>query len=309
MRQITDLGVSDLLSGAPFGTLGRTITEADIVGFAGLTGDWNPQHCDADWAAEHSPFGGRIAHGLLVVSAGTGMVLRHLPPPIRLREAKATFKRPVSIGESIYVQGRIVPGRELAKVRCNVLRAREDLAVRLSVTVAMSEGAGSELDPAPFDPPPAPLAELSRADIQAGRPFATHGRTLTAADVTAFAAVTGDWSPQFADVQWARAGNPGGHQQIPPLLAVCIAAASAPIDVPHMLAARKSVVRFGTPLRVGDTIHTTGRLVEQRELDADLAEENWEWRVLNERREVVVAMQTAVLMAPRPVDVRVVARR
>ena len=48
--------------GQEFTTRGRTVTEADVVGFASLTGDWHPQHSDAEWAAS-SPFGERIAHG------------------------------------------------------------------------------------------------------------------------------------------------------------------------------------------------------------------------------------------------------
>jgi acyl dehydratase len=45
--------------GQAFTTRGRTVTEADVVGFAALTGDWHPQHADAEWAAE-SPFGERV---------------------------------------------------------------------------------------------------------------------------------------------------------------------------------------------------------------------------------------------------------
>jgi len=47
-------------------TRGRTITEAGVVAFSALTGDHHPQHTDAQWAAE-TPFGGRVAHGMLVL--------------------------------------------------------------------------------------------------------------------------------------------------------------------------------------------------------------------------------------------------
>src|SRR2546423_12745667 len=55
-----------LREGDRFVTRGRTVTESDLVGFATLTGDAHPQHTDAVWAAS-SPFGERIAHGLLVL--------------------------------------------------------------------------------------------------------------------------------------------------------------------------------------------------------------------------------------------------
>lgn len=54
---------------------GRTVTEADIVNFAMLSGDWNPLHTDAE-AAKGTPYGQRIAHGLLVLSMATGLTER-----------------------------------------------------------------------------------------------------------------------------------------------------------------------------------------------------------------------------------------
>ena len=51
---------------------GRTITEADIVAFAGLSGDYNPIHTDAEFA-KTGMFGERIAHGLLVLSIASGL--------------------------------------------------------------------------------------------------------------------------------------------------------------------------------------------------------------------------------------------
>jgi acyl dehydratase len=62
-----------LAVGERFTTRGRTICESDVTGFATLTGDTHPQHTDAEWAAA-SPFGERIAHGLLVLSYSAGLV-------------------------------------------------------------------------------------------------------------------------------------------------------------------------------------------------------------------------------------------
>jgi len=55
-----------------FTSVGRTITEADVVAFAGLSGDFNPLHTDATFAAK-TPFGQRIAHGMLSASVSTGL--------------------------------------------------------------------------------------------------------------------------------------------------------------------------------------------------------------------------------------------
>jgi 3-hydroxybutyryl-CoA dehydratase len=93
--------------GQEFSTRGRTVTEADVVAFASLTGDWHPQHADAQWA-DSSPFGERIAHGLLVVSLAAGLVPFDPGRVVALRQvAQATFERPVRFGDTIHVEGRI----------------------------------------------------------------------------------------------------------------------------------------------------------------------------------------------------------
>jgi 3-hydroxybutyryl-CoA dehydratase len=99
--------------GQEFTTRGRTVTEADVVAFASLTGDWHPQHCDAQWAGG-SPFGERIAHGLLVVALASGLVPFDPGRVVALRRVcDATFKRPVRFGDTLRVEGRIA---ELAPV-------------------------------------------------------------------------------------------------------------------------------------------------------------------------------------------------
>jgi 3-hydroxybutyryl-CoA dehydratase len=96
-----------LQGGERFVTRGRTITEADIVQFATLTGDMNPQHTDAAWSAE-SRFGERIAHGMLVLSYAIGIVPLDGERVVALRRvADVVFKHPVYIGDTIHVEGRI----------------------------------------------------------------------------------------------------------------------------------------------------------------------------------------------------------
>ena len=97
----------ELVEGAAFRTRGRTIGETDVTGFAALTADWHPLHTDAAWAAE-SPFGERIAHGLLVISAAAGLVPFDPRRVLALRALRdVTFKRPVRFGTTIAVEGSI----------------------------------------------------------------------------------------------------------------------------------------------------------------------------------------------------------
>ncbi|MBI3537867.1 MAG: dehydratase, partial [Chloroflexi bacterium] len=65
----------DFQPGTEVVTQGRTITEADIVNFAGVTGDFNAIHVDAEFS-KTTPFGERIAHGLLGLSVGTGLIMQ-----------------------------------------------------------------------------------------------------------------------------------------------------------------------------------------------------------------------------------------
>jgi 3-hydroxybutyryl-CoA dehydratase len=94
-------------------TRGRTITEADLVAFAGLTGDFHPLHTDAEWAAA-SEFNGRIAHGMLLLSYCVGLVPLDPEYVLALRGfERVAFKRPVRIGDTIRVEGAVDSKQEL----------------------------------------------------------------------------------------------------------------------------------------------------------------------------------------------------
>ena len=79
----------------------KTVTETDVVLYAGITGDMNPAHIDRTWA-DASKFGGRIAHGMLTagfISAAMGMKLPG-PGTIYLTQS-LRFTRPVRIGDTV----------------------------------------------------------------------------------------------------------------------------------------------------------------------------------------------------------------
>src|SRR3954463_10043888 len=100
--------------GQSFTTRGRTVTEGDVVAFAALTGDWHPQHADAQWSAA-SPFGERIAHGLLVVSLAAGLVPFDPGRVVALRRVRdAGFQRPVHLGDTLRAPGRVAALAPLA---------------------------------------------------------------------------------------------------------------------------------------------------------------------------------------------------
>jgi 3-hydroxybutyryl-CoA dehydratase len=132
--------------GARFTTRGRTITESDVVTFSVLTGDWHPQHADAEWARE-SAFGERIAHGLLVLSCAAGLVPFDPERVVALRRVRSvTFKRPVRLGSTIHVEGKIADiapaGDDTGLVSCELdaLDERGRTVVRGQIDVIWRRG-------------------------------------------------------------------------------------------------------------------------------------------------------------------------
>jgi acyl dehydratase len=97
----------ELNVGESFRSRGRTITEADVVSFAAWTGDRHPIHTD-DVYAKRSVFGGRIAHGMLLLSYAVGLVPLNPDYTMALRRvSQAVFKRPGRLGETMVVEGRV----------------------------------------------------------------------------------------------------------------------------------------------------------------------------------------------------------
>ena len=96
----------------------RTMTEADIVNFAGLSGDFNIIHTDAEFT-KMTPFGQRIAHGLLGLSIASGLVARN--PGAEQHRLVAflgmtwEFRNPVLIGDTIHVVQKVASKRPTSK--------------------------------------------------------------------------------------------------------------------------------------------------------------------------------------------------
>lgn len=106
-------GVGDPKVGDAFVSAERLVTAADVERFADLTGDRHPQHLDPEWARS-SIFGERIAHGLLVLSLGFGLVTFDPDRVIALRRLRdVVFKRPTKLGETIRIEGAVASVKPL----------------------------------------------------------------------------------------------------------------------------------------------------------------------------------------------------
>jgi acyl dehydratase len=110
----------DLAVGMSFLSAGRTVTEADIVAFAGLSGDYNQLHVNSEFAGR-SVHGGRIAHGLLVLSILSGLSTR-VPLMQALNETmvglaglECRWKKATKIGDTLHVRLTVLELKETSK--------------------------------------------------------------------------------------------------------------------------------------------------------------------------------------------------
>ena len=102
--------------GEEYESPGRTITETDIVLFAGLSGDYNVLHTDAEFM-KTSIFGERIAHGLLGLAIQSGLFSRATGAYATLAFVglRWKFKAPIKIGDTIRLRARVRTKRDIGK--------------------------------------------------------------------------------------------------------------------------------------------------------------------------------------------------
>lgn len=134
----------DLAVGFTYETSSRTITEADVVAFAAYTADYNPLHVDAEYA-KASPFGQRIAHGMLVASIVSGLNTRTIvnallaPTLTGLLEVKATFPKPTFIGDTIKVVIEVAELKETSKPDRGLVRWKRSAINQRGETVCVCD--------------------------------------------------------------------------------------------------------------------------------------------------------------------------
>jgi 3-hydroxybutyryl-CoA dehydratase len=126
-------------------TVSRTVTEADVVLFAGVTGDMNPAHVDQVWA-ERSRFGGRIAHGMLTAGYVSAVMGMRLPGPgtIYLQQT-LRFARPVKIGDTVTARAEVlelIPEKRRARMKTTVENQRGELVLDGEALVMLAEENG-----------------------------------------------------------------------------------------------------------------------------------------------------------------------
>ncbi len=137
--------------GDTFISQARTVTESDVVAFAGLSGDFNPLHTDAEFGKK-TPFGERIAHGMLVAAMATGMANWtgiFEGTTLALMEQVIRYKGAVKFGDTIHLELEVVDKRPTSKsgrgVVCFATRVRnqlEEVAIEGEWTLLMKRSDG-----------------------------------------------------------------------------------------------------------------------------------------------------------------------
>lgn len=137
---------SEFHVGQRFITPGRTITEGDIMAFAGLTGDYNPVHTDETFAASTS-FGGRIAHGPMGIGMAFGLASRLDlidGTVVALLGVTWDFVAPVHIGDTIRVLIEVTAKRNvkdaergIVEMTLTILNQKDETAQKGSAKLLM----------------------------------------------------------------------------------------------------------------------------------------------------------------------------
>lgn len=120
-------------------TVGRTITETDIVLHAGQTGDFFPHHMDAEWCKAQD-FGQRIAHGTLIFSVAVGMTATVInPEAFSYGYDRLRFIKPVFIGDTIKVKVTISEKKDHKKPEFGIVTERLEVMNQRMETVLAAD--------------------------------------------------------------------------------------------------------------------------------------------------------------------------
>ena len=135
-------------SGERISSAGRTVTEADLVAYAGLSGDYNQIHTDAEYS-KNTPVGQRVAHGLLGLSIASGLAVQTgilEGTIITFREVNEwRFLNPIFIGDTVRVEMEVMEkkslrriGGGLVEIKLEVINQQSEVVQRGTWTVLVA---------------------------------------------------------------------------------------------------------------------------------------------------------------------------
>jgi acyl dehydratase len=134
-----DAAWEDMPVGYAFKTVGRTVTETDLVNFVGCTGMVEVLFTDATYAAKHAPEGGRIVPAALLYSIAEGLTIQGTLQGTGLAfvHMDLNVKGPTFVGDTIHVEGKVLesrassknPDRGLVRTRNSIINQRGETVI------------------------------------------------------------------------------------------------------------------------------------------------------------------------------------
>jgi acyl dehydratase len=310
----------------------RTVTEADVVNFACITGDYSLAHLNRHRMRD-SIYGERVAHGLLGSSITIGLLSYDVPhligrgiPSSFIKSMNFNYRKGLTLGDTIKVQWHIAEKMEeavlqgfgLIRISCQIVNQVGVAVYDGSVTtiVARKSALNNRLKPVPVMSSsrvnefiPDPNKVYYAEDYPIGYGADTDGRTITETDIVNFAGLTGDYNPQYVDAEFAKRGI-FGERYAPGMLIFSIAFGLWVTDwhkfrLPETKSALAGHLNdratFLSPVKIGDTIQCKWKILDNKlsRTRPEVGIVTFGLEVLNQKDQVVVDGSTAIMMGSK----------
>lgn len=308
----------------------RTVTDASIMSFGGLTGDYAAMHFDHAYGPAHG-MGGTIAHGLLSAAWSLGALAQHAPERLALGDPsgvvagyRVKFKRMVYIGDLFSLRwsegtGACVEGLEAhdrIDTDFEVVNQRGEVTTTGSVSACRSDERGigqplpdapTALELSPWTPAESDAPLYAEDLVELGPRGESLGRTVTEADLVAYTNFTGELNPAFLNAEFARAGR-FGARVAPPMWTFCRAFGDYLRDLLSVSMPSSGFAghlgdswRMLAPVYVGDTLRTRHRPISHQRSASrpDMGIVEFAIQVVNQRDDIVQDGRVAMMIAGR----------
>lgn len=309
----------------------RTVTDASIMAFGTLTGDYAQMHFDLEFGPANG-MGGTIAHGLLSGAWSLGALAQHAPdrlglgdPGAYLAGYRVKFGRMVYIGDLFSLRWRASDEPALAELASKgrldtdfeIVNQRGEVTTTGCVSVGRSDDRG--IGPAlPTAPSPLKIGAWSKdgvplpiyADdmVDQGPRGESLGRTVTEADLVNYTNFTGELNPAYLNAEFAR-GARFGTRIAPPMWTFCLGFGDYLRDLLSVSMPSSGFAghlgdswRMLGPVYIGDTLRTRHRPLSFKPSGSrpGMGVVEFGLQIVNQRNEVVQDGRVAMMMSARP---------
>lgn len=308
----------------------RTVTDAAVMTFGGLTGDYARMHFDHGFGPDNG-MGGTIAHGLLSAAWSLGALAQHAPERLVLGDPRGfvagyrvKFSRMVYLGDLFSLRwsegaGACVDGIEShdrIDTDFEIVNQRGETTTSGSVSACPSDARGeaqplipvpSPLEIAPWNAADVPVPIFAEDLVELGPRGESFGRTVTEADLVGYTNFTGELSPAYLDQEFARSGR-FGARVAPPMWTFCRAFGDYLRDLLSVSMPSSGFAghlgdswRMIAPVFVGDTLRTRHRPISHKPSASrpEMSIVEFAIQVVNQRDEIVQDGRVAMMITAR----------